>query len=188
MKTISFFINRQFIISTLIMSIFSFTGILQIVNAQSKKVKLAGGTIVALRLESSADSEMTEGTIINFRVMRDVTVDDNVLIKQGALATGIISEVSSSSGLGSAGKVQVTLNSVLAVDGQEVFLSGSVDGKGEGKLGLAIILGILCLPLLLITGTDATIPPGREARAYVLQDHQIEVNGVEEVIDVDKID
>jgi len=176
MKAIYFFRNRYFVLFTLLLSIFSFTGLSQLVHAQSNgKVKLTAGTIVALRIEGPANSEMSTGTIVNFRVIRDVTSNDKVVIKQGTLATGTISEVNSSGALGKEGRVAVKLNSVKAVDDQEVFLSGSVDKQGENKVVLTVVLGLLCLPLLLLNGGDANIPAGTEVRAYIEQDYQIEV-------------
>lgn len=176
MKVIIYFRNPYFVMFTLILSILSFTGLTELAYAQSKEtVKLNGGTVVALRLDGAVNSEMKEGTPIQFRVLRDVKVDDIVVIKQGALATGSIAEVKSSGALGSGGKIALNVNSVKAVDGQEIFLSGSVRQEGEDKVALSVILGILCLPLLLINGSDAVIPDGTEVRTYTVQDYNIKV-------------
>jgi len=141
----------------------------------NEKVKLASGTLVALSLEKSVDSDMAEGTAVDLRVMRDVSVGDKVVIKSGTMATATITAVNSSGAIGKAGKVSLTLRSVQAVDGQQVFLRGSIDKEGENKVVMTVILGLICLPLFLINGCDATVPAGTELRAYVDQEYMIEV-------------
>lgn len=173
MKT---FRSRPFVLFTLIFSIINFLELPNLLYAQSQdKVKLTAGTVVALSIENSVNSDASVGATVHFRVIRDVTVNDKVVIKSGSIATGTISEVSSSGALGKGGKVAVKLNSVQAVDGQNVYLSGSLDKQGEDKVVLTVILGLICLPLLLLHGGDANIPAGTEVRAYVEQDCQIEV-------------
>lgn len=177
MKAICYFRNQYFVLFALLLSFFSFTGVTQLMYAQAKgTVKLKGGTVVALRLEGSINSEMKAGTVVDFRVLRDVEAEDKVVIKQGTLAMGTIADVETSSALGSPGKVTIKLKSVKAIDDQEIYLSGSVSQEGKEKVALSVILGILCLPLLLINGEDATIPDGYEVRAYTEQDYQIEIN------------
>lgn len=47
------------------------------VNAMPRAgVKLSAGTVVALALEHSIDSEMSVGTTVSFRVIYDVKADD----------------------------------------------------------------------------------------------------------------
>jgi len=168
--------NRPFILVISLVTIFTFLKIPDLLYAQSQdKVKLSAGTVVALSIENSANSDASIGSVVHFRVIRDVSVNDKVVIKAGAVATGTISEVSSSGALGKGGKIAVKLNTVEAVDGQNVYLSGSLDKEGEDKVVLTVILGLICLPLLLLNGGDANIPAGTEIRAYVEQDCQISV-------------
>jgi len=168
--------SRPFILFMLVFTIITFINLPDLLNAQSQnKVKLRAGTVVAISIENSTTSEATLNSIVNFRVIRDVTVDDKVVVKAGSVATGTISEVNSTGAVGKPGKVAVKLNSVQAVDGQTVYISGSIDKEGENKVVLTVILGLLCLPLLLLNGGDANIPAGTEVRAYVEQDYQIAV-------------
>lgn len=147
------------------------TGITPTLTAQAQeKVKLAGGTVVALSLEKAVNSDMTEGSSVDLRVIRDVTANEKVVIKSGSMANGTITNVSSTGAVGKAGKVSIKLRSVQAVDGQQVFLSGSVDKQGDDKVVLTVVLGLICLPLFLLHGGDAVIPAGTEVRAYVEQD------------------
>jgi len=170
------FLNKPLILFVTLSTFLMLTGLTNQVLAQQKeKVKLTSGTVVVLSLEKAVNSDMTEGTSVDLRVVRDVTVGDKVVIKSGTLANGIITDVSSTGAVGKAGKVSIKLRSVKAVDGQEVFLKGSVDKQGDDKVVLTVILGLLCLPLLLLHGGDASIPAGTELRAYTEQDIMIEV-------------
>lgn len=170
------FLNKPLILFVTICTFLMLTGIINPISAQQKeKVKLTSGAVVALILEKAVNSEMTEGTSVDLRVVRDVTAGDKVLIKSGTLATGTITDVNSSGAVGKAGKVSIKLRSVKAVDGQEIFLKGNVDKQGDDKVVLTVILGLICLPLLLVQGGDASIPAGTELRAYTEQDYMIEV-------------
>jgi len=171
-----YFRNPKLAFFTLLITVFTFLKIPDLLYAQTQdKVKLNAGTIVALSIEQSANSEAKVGSLVKFRVIRDVSVEGKVVITAGTIADGTISEVSSSGAVGKAGKVSVKLNSVKAVDGQNVYLSGSIDKQGEDKVVLTVILGLLCLPLFLLNGGDADIPAGTEVRAYVESDCSIVV-------------
>lgn len=170
------FRSRPFAFFLLIFTTVVFLRIPDLLYAQAKeKVKLSAGTVVALSIENSTNSDASVGSVVHFRVIRDVTAENKVVIKAGTIATGTVSDAASSGALGSAGKITVKLNSVQAIDGQNVYLSGSVDKEGENKVVLTVILGLICLPLLLINGGDANIPAGTEVRAYVEQECQISV-------------
>lgn len=147
----------------------------QVLAQKQEKVKLTSGTVVALSLEKAVNSDMTEGTTVDLRVLRDVVVGDKVVIKSGTIAKGTLTDVTSAGPIGKAGRVSIKLHSVKAVDGQDIFLRGSVDKQGEDKVLLTVILGLICLPLFLLQGEDAIVPAGTELRAYVEQDYIIEV-------------
>lgn len=171
------FLNKPFILFVTLATFLMLTGLTNRVVAQQKeKVKLTSGTVVALSLEKAVNSDMAEGTNIDIRVVRDVTAGDKVVIKSGTLATATITDVNSSGAVGKAGKISIKLRSVKAgLDGQEIFLRGSVDKQGDDKVVLSVVLALICLPLILINGGDANIPAGTEVRAYVEQDVMIEV-------------
>lgn len=148
------------------------------VLAQEKeRTKLPGGTVIALRLVQTVDSEMSEGTPIELRVLRDVMVDGKAVVRSGWPASGTVTSVKSSSSLGRAGRISMKLISVRAVDGQEILIRGSLDKEGDDKATQTVLLGLLCIPLLLLEGDDAMIPAGTEVRAYVEQDYMIDAKG-----------
>ncbi|MBI5474828.1 MAG: hypothetical protein HY961_21010 [Ignavibacteriae bacterium] len=175
MNTFERFRSKSLISATGVITFLTLIGVPQFAHARAnEKLRLSGGSTVALSLESAITSDMPINTVVNFRVVRDVIAGEQVVIKSGSRATGTISKVETNGAIGSPGKVMVTLRSVNAVDGQEIFLRGSVDGEGDNKVGLSVVLGLLCLPLLLIKGGDATVPAGTEVRAYTEQDYMIE--------------
>ncbi len=176
MNTFEQFRSKPLVYATGLITLLTLLGIPQLVEARvNEKLRLSGGTTVALSLEKTITSDMSANTAVSFRVLRDVVSGEQVVIKSGAVATGTIAKVETNGALGAAGKVMVNLRSVTAVDGQEIFLRGSVDGEGENKVGLSVVLGLLCLPLLLIKGDDATVPAGTEVRAYTEQDYMVEI-------------
>lgn len=144
------------------------------VPAQEKeRTTLPEGTVIALRLAQDVSSEMTEQTPVDLRVLRDVVVDGKVVVRTGWPARGAVATVKSSSSLGRAGKISMKLISAKAVDGQEILIRGSLDKEGDDKVTQTVLLGLLCIPLLLLEGDDAMIPAGTEVRAYVEQDYEI---------------
>lgn len=176
MTTFQRFLSRPLVYFVTISTFLMLTGSHRNLSAQpNEKVKLTSGTVVALSLEKAINSDMAEGTSVDLRVVRDVSAGDKVVIKSGTLASATITDVKSSGAIGKAGKVSLKLRSVQAVDGQQIFLKGSIDKEGEDKVVMTVILGLLCLPLFLINGGDATVPAGTELRAYVEQDYMVEV-------------
>ncbi|HOJ05730.1 MAG TPA: hypothetical protein PK916_17165 [Bacteroidota bacterium] len=136
-------------------------------------VTVPAGTVVALSLEQSITSEMPVGSSVNFRVIYDVKVDGQVVVRAGSIATGSIASVKGTGAVGSPGRVAITLRTVRAVDGQEILLRGNMNKEGDDKVVLSVILALICLPLILIHGEDAEIPAGTEVRAYVEQEYTI---------------
>lgn len=141
---------------------------------REEKVLLKEGTLVPLKLRETISSETaTEGTIVDFEVTSDVKVRDIVVIKGGALAKGTISRVEKAKFAGQEGKVQLSLESVKAVDDSTVPLRATVSRGGEERQVLAIGGAILCLPLILVRGTEGVIGSGTEFRGYVAGDREI---------------
>ncbi len=148
-------------------------------TALAKQVKLPAGTPVILRLPTSIDSQsVRQGDTITFEVARNVTVDGKLVIRQGAIATGVVASVEKPGIIGEPGKLMVNIQRVKAVDGQEVPLRASLSEEGKNKQLTALLIGILLciLGLFLIKGGSAIVPAGTEVKAYVDVDVMIEVN------------
>jgi len=126
-------------------------------------VVLKAGTNIPLETISQISSQtMGVGQTIDFRVTRDVMSEGKVAISAGSIAKGQVVRSQAPKGLGKQGFLEVKINSVTAVDGQEVFLSGGqLSEEGDDKATLAIVLGIfICILFLFMKGKDAIVPAG----------------------------
>lgn len=126
-------------------------------------VVLKAGTVIPLETVSTIKSDnATVGRTIDLRVTRDIDVDGKTVIAAGSMAKGQITRSQKAKGLGKAGFLEITIKSVTAIDGQEVYLAGgNVSEEGDDQQTLAIVLGLfVCILFLFIKGKDAEIPPG----------------------------
>jgi len=126
-------------------------------------VKLNAGTSIPLETVSTIRSSgLTTGQVIDFRVRGDVRVGDKVVIKAGTLAKGQVVRTKSSGVFGAPAAIEIQIKSVIAADGQEVFLSGgNINQEGESKLVLSLVLTLFICPLcLFIKGGAVEVPSG----------------------------
>jgi hypothetical protein len=142
----------------------------------SPRMILEDATPVRLRLArnlSSADA--TTGETVEFEVLEEVTVGDQIVIPKGAVAWGTVTDVETKKRMGRAGKLDVNIDAVRLADGQKAALRGVKDVKGGGHVG-AVTTGVVLTSLvfwpaaplfLLRNGKDATIPTGTEVTAYI---------------------
>lgn len=145
-------------------------------KAPAGKVVLAAGNIVELETASQLNSEFAAvGQVINFKVKRDVTVDDQVVIKAGSIAHGQVVRAKGAKGIGVPGYLQVRVESVTSVDGQKIYLTGSdLNSEGKDKTTLSIVLGVLvCILFLTMKGGQAEITLGQTVHASVAQNTPI---------------
>lgn len=146
------------------------------IQAALTKVTLRGGTPIILRLEETVDSTtVNAGDPVDFTVARDVTVDGVIVIERNTLAEGRVVSLEKKGALGKAAKMTIEVRSTYAVDGQTIYLRGSVNDQGQNQAALSIILGLLCIVGFFLTGGPAQIPSGTEVKAYVDNTVNIEV-------------
>lgn len=156
-------------------AVFSFT-FNEPIQAALTKVTLRGGTPVILRLEETIDSSVVNvGDPIDFTVARDVTVDGIIVIERNTRVEGRVASLERKGALGKGAKMRVEVRSTYAVDGQTVFLRGSVSDQGQNLVALSIILGLLCIFGFFVTGGPVQFPSGTEVKAYVDNTINIEV-------------
>ncbi len=138
--------------------------------APQGKVKLTAGTLVSLETVNRITSEnISAGSMIDFRVRHNVTVDDKVVITAGTIAQGQVVRSQKAKGLGKAGYIEVKIKTVKSVDGQLIPLTGSnMYEEGKDKQDAALILGILvCVLFLTKKGGNAEIIPGTAIDATI---------------------
>ena len=147
-------------------------------------VELKSGTPVLLKLADTISSETVSlNQTVKLLVIRDVRVENDVLIKAGADAFAKVAKIKKKGGWGKKGELELAISSATAVDGSEVLLSAQQTSVGEGKGGTATAVGVgtalLCLPLaatgFLVKGEEGVIPAGTEIKAYVDGNYQIKL-------------
>lgn len=143
-------------------------------KAFSRELLLEGGTKIRLKLVDKISSGINqEGDEVNFITTEEIKIGDYVLIKEGARATGIISELTSKGRVGKAGKVTVTMDYVKAANSKKVPITGVINKKGEDKLflslGLTLIMPVIPVGLLF-RGSEATVPAGYIVQSRVEKD------------------
>ncbi|MDD3012346.1 MAG: hypothetical protein PHC34_01415 [Candidatus Gastranaerophilales bacterium] len=166
------------LISLILILVFINLGFCQV--SFGSDVILENGTKIRLKLVDKVSSGLNqEGDEVNFTVAEDIKLGDLVLIKEGARATGIISELINRGRVGKAGKLTINLDYAKAVNGKKVPLNGTIVKKGEDKVFLSVGLAIL-LPVfpfgLMFRGYDATLPAGYQVQTRTDRDVKISVD------------
>jgi serine/threonine-protein kinase len=99
---------------------------------QPVPVTLPDGTPVLLTLNQVIPINARAGDSLRFRVAADVSVDDSVAIRKGAIATGEIADAPKKV-LGIGAKMTFRLDTVDAVDGQKIPIRVTADARPASK-------------------------------------------------------
>jgi len=155
----------------------------------STPVVVPAGTEVLLKFDTPVDSSTTtQGAIVKFEVASDVLVDRSVILRAGAAAQGVATEVSQPGLFGKGARVRIDSIQVTAVDGRPVQLSsvdvtpdtvpriqGASRAAGSGFAGIVLFWPIGFLGGSLAHGGQVEAPAGAVATATVPQAVQIDV-------------
>lgn len=152
-------------------------GIFAPVSFAQKQVTLKGGTPVVLATISNISSkDVQAGNIVDLQVVSNVSINGEVVIPAGTIAKGQVSHSVKSSALGKGGELTILLNSINAVDGSLVPLSGAtLSSTGKNRVALSIICGICTLFGFLIHGSQAELPVGSQVQATVMSNTNITI-------------
>ena len=157
--------------------------------------------LAVLNLSIFSSAPLTRGTIVYIRMLSEVSskasgsldavVDTDiksssgtVVIKKGTRVSGNL-EVQKAKGVGKPGIILLKNLFTKSVDGQTIYLAGSVEEQGESMrnkalglgLGLGLCLFLPCLAILAIKGGEAVIPAGNVYNQFsVADDYQIEID------------
>jgi hypothetical protein len=100
----------------------------------------------------------------------DLKVDDVVVVKAGAKAYAVVSNVKKAGMMGKGGELNIRLD-YLKADGAKIKLRGMKARQGQDKTGTAIALTVLLGPVGLIKhGKDIDIASGTPLNAFVADD------------------
>ncbi len=136
--------------------------------APPPEIILARQTPVHLKLGRELSSATAHvGDEVNFEVSQDVIVGGITVIAKGAPGFGAVTEAEPKKRMGKAGKLNVSVNSVVLANNERVILrSFGIEQGAEQKSGRAI-------PLL--RGKDVTLAKDAEITAYVDSDVHLKV-------------
>jgi hypothetical protein len=151
--------------------------------SQTTPSQLLDGTPVKLRIGSTVSSHDAHvGDTVDFEVLEEITVNDIVIVKKGAVAIGTITDAQSKRRLGRGGHLSINIDYVRLADGEKAALRAIQGGKGGGH-GTAVTTSVVATSLvfwpaaplfLLMHGKDMTIPQGTPVTAYINGDFPIE--------------
>ncbi|HZP16313.1 MAG TPA: PEGA domain-containing protein [Terriglobales bacterium] len=148
------------------------------------QVVLPEGTKVRVRLEqdiSSATAE--EGQPVQLAVTEDVKIGDAVVIPQGSTAVGSIIQAVPKRRMGRTGKLDFSVERVVAADGNSVPLRYSINKKEGGShaaatgaltAGAAIVFWPAAPVFLLMKGKDVTVHRGLVIEVFTDQKYMLE--------------
>ena len=134
------------------------------------QVILPEGTQVRVRLEQSISSATAEeGQAVNLSVADDVKIGDTIVVAQGSSCVGTITQAVPKRRMGRTGKLDFSIERIVAVDGTSVPLRYSPTKKEGGSkaattgaltAGAAIVFWPAAPVFLLMKGKDVTINRG----------------------------
>ncbi len=138
-------------------------------------VILEKGTKIRLKLLDKVSSGFNqEGDEVNLAVADDVKLGDTVIVKEGAPAKAMITELIPRGKIGKAGRMTISVYETKAVNGKTVPLNALVTKKGEDKFVISVALSILLAPIglcaLLMSGENAQLYPGYQVVARLDND------------------
>ncbi len=139
------------------------------------EIEIPDGTEVVVRLIksiSSADARVDDE--VKFEVSKAVVVDGVEVIEKDAIARGRVLLAQSKKSFGRKGKLDFSIDTVEALDGQNIRLRYSREMRGEGRAGTAGVVTWLAGPFgFFVKGKDVEIPAGTEYTLYIDGDRTI---------------
>ncbi|WP_420457833.1 hypothetical protein [Neolewinella sp.] len=145
----------------------------------------AGTPVVCEAGQSYTSRELTAGQSISVRVKFNVVSKKQTLISAGALGSATVSDIRKRGIFGRAGSMELSIQSVQAVDGQQVLLSGiplRIEGKSNSTIAWIASIVLFLTTFIggavgfLIKGKEAEFRAGTQLNASVASDLEIEVD------------
>ena len=139
-----------------------------------------GTEFAVVTAEEISSKTAAEGDPLTFKVADNVTVDGRVVIAEGAIVKGVVSEAQKSGMMGRGGKLNIRIESVAAVDGQKIKLRAAKAKTGDDKTGTTVALAVVFGPLgLLKKGKNAKIPANTKITVYTDEEKKVQVKEAE---------
>ncbi|MGH7745554.1 MAG: hypothetical protein ACREQ5_12300, partial [Candidatus Dormibacteria bacterium] len=111
------------------------------VRAQ-ETIVIPQGTQITARLANELDSgQVHTGDLVTMDVLEDLKIKGAIVIPHGAIVMGRVTEAKGARKMGRGGKLDISFDTVTAVDGTKVPVSGEQDEKGKGGYGGGSLVG-----------------------------------------------
>lgn len=157
---------------------------IDIITAGGVVTLRSGTSVVVEALQNYNSKNLSDGQVVNVRVKYNVVVNKQTVIAAGSIGNATVINVQKPGSFGKPGKVELQIQSVQSVDGQQILLSGmNMIAEGQNKRGLAwgLSIGLFIFTIIggaagfFIKGKPAEIKSGTTSNASVASDAQIEI-------------
>lgn len=141
------------------------------------RIKIPERTVVPITLiQNLKGSDVMVGSSVDFKVTRNIIIDDYIVIKSGAPAYGSVTFAEEAGYVSAGGKIGLSIDYCKAIDGTKVYLKSILQHKGKSSMGANIAASIIVCPLILLAkGEEAEIPLGTEFKSYTETDVDVKV-------------
>jgi hypothetical protein len=157
-----------------------------VVSTPQGEVTLRAGTPVVVETVQTLNAKnLSEGQTVSVRVKYNVVVSKHTVVAAGALGNATVSEVQRPGMFGKAGKVELQIQSIQAVDGQQVLVSGMAmiaEGQNRKVLAWSLAIGLFFLTIVggaigfFIKGKNAEMRAGTSSNVSVASDAQVDLD------------
>lgn len=134
------------------------------------RVELPSGTKLQLELADDISSNKAQiGQEVVYFVKEAVAAPDGkVLVQKGARATGKVTTAKGARSFGRKGKLEFTVEEVVAADGSKIPLRSSLSKSGKGRGGTMVAVTALVTVFgVFIKGKNVTVPKATVVEAFV---------------------
>ena len=133
-------------------------------------VTVPNGSVIPVKTTNQLSSaQLMLGQEVICSVAQDVKIEGQVVIKAGSPVYGSVQESKGGQMAGIAGSIIIALNSVVAVDGTNIAITGSFSNAAKSEVGGTVAVGVILCPLALLnTGDDGVIPVRMQVRAMTM--------------------
>ena len=144
----------------------------------AETVTIQNSTVVAVKtVNQLSTAQLSLGQEVILNVAQDVKIKGKTVIQAGAPVYGSVQEVKGSQMAGIAGKIVVSINSTVAVDGTNIALTGSFSNAAKSEVGATVAVGVILCPLALLNkGDEGIIAVGAQQRAMTIGTFEVEVD------------
>jgi hypothetical protein len=136
----------------------------------TSQVQLPANTELLLSMNEQLTTKgIEEGHKFRLTLVSDVRMGDYIVIPKGTPAVGEVTWKTGKGAFGKSGKMEVALR-YLDLNGRHVPIEGKYRQEGEGNTA-ATVAGVIRAGVFagFITGKSATIPQGRELKAFTTE-------------------